>query len=168
MKLRSFPSRAWILIRPALQTAVSLPLVLSGRHIRCMGTIDGGAGAQPVMAKWCQKWPHLCQFEIKDHFVVWTSTVSALSNLYLHFCCGPVVRSLFLQVECLAAHTPVYAETDSSACGTRLRSGGIPRAAFLVSRLILKSVSVSAQIQCVFFLFFFFPFSSTMLACSFP
>ncbi len=94
MNLYSFPRRAWILIRPALQTAVSLPLTLSRRHIRCTGTCDSGAGTEPVMAKWCQKWPHLCQFEIKDHFIVWTSTINVLSNLsHLHIYCGPSVRS---------------------------------------------------------------------------
>lgn len=95
MKLHSFPSRAWILIRPALQTAVLLPPTLSMRHIRCTGTSDAGTGAEPVMAKRCQKWPHLCQFEIKERFIVWTSTVNVLSNLlHLHICCGPLVCSL--------------------------------------------------------------------------
>lgn len=94
MKLYSFPRRAWILIRPALQIDVFLPLILSRRHIRCVGTSDSGAGTEPVMAKWCQKWPHLCQFEIKDRFIVWTSAVNVLSNLpHLHIYCGPLVRS---------------------------------------------------------------------------
>lgn len=44
------------------------------------------------MAKWCQKWPHLCQFEIKDHFIVWTSAENVPSNLFhLPICCGPLV-----------------------------------------------------------------------------
>lgn len=44
------------------------------------------------MAKWCQKWPHLCQFEIKDHFIVWTSAENVPSNLFhLHIFCGPLV-----------------------------------------------------------------------------
>lgn len=95
MKLCSFPRRAWILIRPALQTAVSLPHILSGRHIRCTGTSDSGAGTEPVMAKWCQKWPHLCQFEIKDQFVVWTlrCKCASLSPPSAYSTVAPSVRS---------------------------------------------------------------------------
>lgn len=44
------------------------------------------------MAKWCQKCPHLCQFEIKNHFIVWTSAENVPSNLFhLHICCGSLV-----------------------------------------------------------------------------
>lgn len=38
------------------------------------------------------KRPHLCQFEIKDHCVVWTSAENVPSNLFhLHICRGPSV-----------------------------------------------------------------------------
>lgn len=44
------------------------------------------------MAKWCQNWPHLCHFEIKDHFIVWTSAENVPSNLFnLHICRAPLV-----------------------------------------------------------------------------
>lgn len=88
IKLNTFPRRAWILIRPALQTAVFLPL----RRIRCMGTSESGVGTEPVMAELCQKWSHLCQFEIKEQFIVWPCAASVLSNLlHLRIFCGPLV-----------------------------------------------------------------------------
>lgn len=111
------------------------------------------------MAKWCQKWPHLCQFEIKDHPVVWTSAVNVLSNLppsaYLLW---PLGAFLFLWVKRLPAHTRIYVKTDSSAYSVCLWSGGIPSRCLLLRRLVLESVPLSPVKAARYFasiLFFF-------------
>lgn len=142
-KFYTFPSRARLLIRPALQTAAFLPLVLSRRRIRCTGTSDGGAGTEPVMAKWCQKWPHLCQFEIKDQFALWTAAVNVLS--LISAICISTVAPWCIPFSCewnvrLLIWGFMRRLTVSAYSARLRRGGGIPSRCLLLSYLILKSV----------------------------
>lgn len=113
-----------------------------------MGTRDSGTGSQPVMAKWCQKWPHLCQFEIKDQFIVWTAAVNVLSYLpHLHIYWAPLGALLFFYVKCVTAHMRIYVTGGSSAYSTCLQSNGIHRAAFR-SHISFSSQCLSARALC--------------------
>lgn len=95
------------------------------------------------MAKWCQKWLHLCQFEIKDHFRVWTSAENVPSNLFhLHICCGPLVCFLSCKWNVLLLMWGFMWRLTAQhpACVCRTGARQLLPCSLLLSHLILKSV----------------------------